>query len=583
MKIQLLPYLIVQCRKYDWYSQGKLIKNVGLFLMLLFMTPFLTSVKAQSQDQPFVDVTSAAGIGAKHEAFWDGKGGDGYLGVGQAWGDYDNDGWVDLYLTGNLAPNTLYHNNGNGTFSQSELSSVVSMPDSLSGGAVWADYDNDGWRDLYVLSRGENKLFRNLSGGSFEDVTAVAGVGDDRTGESATWGDYDGDGLLDLYVVNWTCEPLCDPIDFTQFQDVLYRNNGDGTFTDMSHLLVYEKLLGAGFAASFVDYDNDLDLDLYIINDEYMNPIGNVLFRNDGAGCASWCWTDVSFETGADVVLSGMGIAAADYDNDADIDFYFSNMLNKFSLLENEGLVFADRAEAAGVHFGWTDTVGWGTGFIDYNNDGWKDIYLATTGFVQEDLYLPPEGMHFPHPNYLFHNNQDGTFTDIWEGEERPSMGFAYADYDNDGRIDFVVSNWNESFQLFHNETAPSQNWLLVELTGGGPINRDAVGSKVIVTTTDGLEQLQVVTCGGSLGAGNDMRLHFGLGQSEVKSVEIIWADGETAVFNRVDTNQHLQITYGTFEESQFGARIFWVGIFALLFIVGGSIFLWQRQSYANE
>ncbi|MEM7034107.1 MAG: CRTAC1 family protein [Chloroflexota bacterium] len=550
------------------------MKKLWLLIGALLFIGGFDRVNAQNENVPFVDVTESAGIDSRHEAFWDGKGGDGYLGVGQAWGDYNNDGWLDLYLTGNLAENTLYHNNGDGTFSPSAWSTAVSMPSSLSGGAVWADYDNDGWRDLYVLARGENKLFRNLAGRGFEDVTAVAGVGDLRTGETATWGDYDGDGYLDLYIVNWTCEPRCNPIDFTQFQDVLYHNNRDGTFSDVSDLLVYEKLLGAGFAASFIDYDNDLDLDLYIINDEYMNPIGNVLFRNDGAGCNAWCWTDVSVESKADVVLSGMGIAAADYDNDADIDFYFSNMLNSFSLLENEGQVFKDRAEVAGVHFGWTDTVGWGTGFFDYNNDGWKDIYLATTGFVQEDLYLPPEGMHFPHPNYLFRNNQDGTFTDIWQGEERPSMGFAYADYDNDGRVDFVVSNWNEAYQLFHNESDASQNWLTIELIGGGTINRDAVGSKVLVTTIDGLQQLQVVTSGGSLGAGNDMRLHFGLGQSSIETVKVIWSNGDTVAYNDVAVNQLRQITYGDQAASRSGRNVdtsdigflvtYWLYIFAL-------------------
>lgn len=555
------------------------------FTLLLLSTykldgpPFekVTPLLAQSDGSPFVDVTAQAGIDARHEAFWDGKGSDGYLGVGQAWGDFDNDGWLDLYLTGNLAENVLYHNEGDGTFSRSEWATAVAMPNSLSGGAVWADYDNDGWRDLYVLARGENKLFRNLAGQGFEDVTAVADVGNDATGETATWGDYDSDGYLDLYVVNWTCEPLCDPIDFTQFQDVLYRNNGDGTFTDVSHLLAYEKLLGAGFAASFIDYDGDLDLDLYIINDEYMNPIGNVLFRNDGPGCDGWCWTDVSAESGADIVLSGMGIAAADYDNDADVDFYFSNMLNSFTLLRNDGVTFDDQAEAAGIHFGWTDTVGWGTGFLDYNNDGWKDIFLASTGFVQKELNLPPEGMHFPHPNYLFRNNQDGTFTDVWQGEERPSMGFAYADYDNDGRIDFIVTNWNEPFQLFRNETAVSSNWLTIELVGDGPINRDAVGSKVLLTDSEGMTQLQVVTCGGSLGAGNDMRLHFGLGNADIAKVEILWSDGRQQTLRNVQPNQHLKLTYGEPTQSVSNATILQI-VIMILFLGVGLYFLNQQK-----
>jgi len=238
----------------------------------------------------FEDVTEQAGITAQHTAVWSGmgftegasEGGESYLGAGQAWGDYDNDGWLDLYVTGGLTENVLYHNEQDGTFSVSPYAAAVAMPGAVSGGVGWGDYDNDGWLDLYVLVKGANVLFHNENGAGFRDVTATAGVGDERNSQSGAWGDYDNDGYLDLYVVNWSCVPDCDPVDFATHQDVLYHNNGNGTFTDVSNLLVYEKLLGAGFAASFVDYDNDRDLDIYVINDEFQNPIGNVLFRNDG-------------------------------------------------------------------------------------------------------------------------------------------------------------------------------------------------------------------------------------------------------------------------------------------------------------
>lgn len=497
---------------------------------------------------PFVDVTAQAGITGTHEARWDEKGGEGYLAVGQAWGDYDDDGWPDLYVTGNLAANVLYHNNRDGTFSVSAHSPDVSLPQVVSGGAVWADYDNDGRDDLYVLADGANVLFHNDGATGFTNVTERAGVGSTGKGTTATWGDYNEDSYLDLYVVNWSCAPECDPVDFGRHQDHLYRNNGDGTFTDVSQLLVYEKLLGAGFTASFTDYDNDGDLDIYVVNDRIHNPIGNVLWRNDGPGCEQWCWTDASAESGADVALHGMGLAVGDYDNDLNLDFYFSNMTNAFPLLHNQGDgTFSDHAREAGVDIGWSDTVGWGTSFFDYDNDGWQDIYVAATGFIQRDLNLPPEGMLFPHADYLFHNNRDRTFHNTWQGKPRPSMGVAYADYDNNGWLDLLVSNWNEGFALFRNQgTAGSgNNWLKVSLEGGGPVNRSAVGARVYVTTDEGATKVGEVRCGSSLGAGEDMRPHFGLGDEQIKTVKVVWPDGVVEEFTDVPSNQVWHVHYG--------------------------------------
>ena len=209
----------------------------------------------------FSDVSQSAGISAAHRAIWDenapGPYPDGYLAAGSGWADYDNDGWVDLFVAGNLAPNALYRNLGDGEFVESPHSHQLQLPDIPSGGAVWADYDNDGWRDLYVLNMGANRLFRNLAGEGFVDVTLAAGVGDNGKSSSAAWGDYDEDGWLDLYVTNWACLPECVPRDFSQSRDTLYHNNGDGTFTDVSGLLGFEALLGAGFAVSWLDYDDD--------------------------------------------------------------------------------------------------------------------------------------------------------------------------------------------------------------------------------------------------------------------------------------------------------------------------------------
>ena len=496
----------------------------------------------------FIDVTLQAGISASHSAVWDTKSvRQGYLVIGQAWGDYDNDGWLDLYLTGNRERNILFHNQGDATFEVSPYSHQVNLADEMSGGAVWADYDNDGWRDLYVLNNGPNVLFRNDRGQGFIDVTQAAGVGDTGKGESAAWGDYDNDGLLDLYVVNWTCYPECDPLTPELQRDRLYHNEGDGTFSDQTFALdgTGKKTAGAGFAASFADYDNDGDLDLYVVNDRINTPIGNVFWRNDGPGCGHWCWSDLSSQSDAGAVISGMGIATGDYDNDLDLDIYVSNMSNSMLFLQNQGDGrLDDMTEQAEVGINPGIVVGWGTDFFDYDNDGWLDLYLATTQFVQADPSIAgiPEDFHDSSPDYLFHNNGDGTFTPVtgasWQQTDYPTKGFAYGDYDNDGWLDFVIGNWNQGYRLFRNTGGNGNHWLSVRLAGRGPVNRDAVGARVIVTTDDGRQQMQEVKIGSSLGAGNDTALHFGLGTATSADVTVRWPDGRQQRFRNVDADQ---------------------------------------------
>lgn len=532
--------------------------------------PQLAQIRA-SYPESFKDVSEDAGIDAAHEASWrmfHDNFTTGYLGIGQAWGDYDNDGWVDLYVTGNQLPNTLYQNQGDGTFAVSDLSESVGLPDIPNGGAVWADYDNDGWKDLYVLSHGANVLLNNEEGQGFRDVTALAGVGDTGKGSTATWGDYDNDGWLDLFVTNWACHPECDPLDFTLSQDKLYHNDGpnaDGevTFSDVSNLLVYRKLLGAGFTASFVDFDNDRDMDIYVVNDALMNPIGNVLWRNDGpdvdGSCGGWCWTDSSTETGAGIVIEGMGLAVGDYDNDRDLDFYLSNMVNPSALMDNQGNgTFINRGRAAGVGAGPGATVGWGTTFFDYNNDGWLDLTMSTTEFRNYDRDTPPDGMHFDHPNFLYRNNQDGTFKKVtpvsWLTNPRRSMGIAYADYDQDGWVDFVTGDWGRGYTLYQNQiginegSEAASNWISIRITGSteqnGPVNRDGIGTRIYIRKSDGTSQMQEVKSGSSLGAGNDTALHFGLGSAEVDLVYVQWPDGTMQLLDSVPINQILDVQY---------------------------------------
>ena len=498
---------------------------------------FVFALAAQEVN-PFTDVSEAAGVLATHRGVWDPEESRrGYLAVGQAWGDYDNDGHVDLYLTGNLDPNVLLHNEGDGKFRPAPFAEQMALAQLPSGGALWADYDNDGWRDLLVLNDGPNVLWRNQEGVGFEDVTSQAGIGGNVKSSSAAWADFDGDGWLDLYVANWSCFPECDPVDFSRQQDRLYRNLGDGSFKDVTAELDLERTRGAAFAVSFVDFDSDGDADIYVVNDKLQNEVGNLLWRNDGPGCSQWCWTDVSAAAGAGALINGMGLAVGDYDNDLDTDFYFTEMVYPMFLLDNQGDgTFLDRALEAGVavNLQADHAVGWGAAFLDHDNDGWLDLYMAASGQSRDDIDFTMT-MHDPWPNPFFVNNRDGSFRELaLGGEARATMGIARADYDNDGRVDIVLGNWNEGYQLWRNTTQTDNAWLGLLLRGGGTVNRDAIGARVIVTTADGLARLGEVRSGSGLGAGDDIRLHFGLGDASQAEVRILWPDGSEQVYEHV-------------------------------------------------
>ena len=473
----------------------------------------------------------------------------GYLAIGQAWGDYDRDGWLDLFVTGNLDPNVLYRNMGDGRFSVSEHSQQLSLPDVPSGGATWADYNNDGWLDLYIVNFGANRLFRNDGGAGFTDVTLRAGVGDTGKGTSAAWGDYDSDGWLDLYVTNWSCYPECDPVDFAAQQDRLYHNNGDGSFTDVTLTLEYALTLGAGFAPAFLDYDGDGDQDIYVVNDKLQNEIGNVLWRNDGAGCAHWCWTNASDESGTDLLINGMGVDAADYDNDGDLDLYITDMVYTMYLLRNDGGDFRSRAHSAGVaiNLGPDSGVGWGAVFFDYDNDGWQDLYVAATEFFQTFPELETSFMN-PRADALFHNSGRLSFDNVSASsgidEALPTLGVAYADYDRDGDLDLVTGNWNDGYRLYQNQGGRNR-WLSVDLRGTGAVNRDAVGTRVYLSTPDGITQMQAVGIGAGLGGNNQLPLHFGLGANSSADLRIIWSNGVECRLDSVPANQRLRLQYG--------------------------------------
>ena len=466
----------------------------------------------------FPDVTADVGISMSHRLP---DVNNNLFIIGQAWGDYDADGWVDLYLTGGNGPNKLYRNNGNGTFSLASAWATVALSDSFSSGANFVDFDNDGLLDLYVVTLGENHLFRNIGDSNFEDVSVTSNLNDDGNGESSAWADFNSDGLIDTYVVNYGCNvPTCT----YGSRDGLYFNDGDGTFTDVTAALVVTQTSGPGFAASSVDFDNDGDLDLYVVNDKFY---GNVLWRNDGAGCGLWCFTDVSESSASNVARYVMGIAVGDYDNDFDLDFFFTDIGPSF-LLQNQvsqgNDFYTDVSSAAGVNF---DAVGWGTVFLDYNNDGWLDIYQSVmTGIVSPT-------------NRLFENAQDETFNDVSDmigpDHDGLTLGVAYADYDRDGWLDIVVGNYTQDYRLYRNAAGQyitDGNWLSVNLIGSGPIDSQAIGSRVYMTTTGGLTRMQEVKNGSSLGSGNSLALHFGIGSEEISSLRIDWTNGSSTIID---------------------------------------------------
>ncbi len=528
------------------------VSSIILTVLLTAQVAGLSFAQGQPDHRPiFRDVSAAAGITATHRGVWDpDESRQGYLAIGQAWGDFDRDGWIDLFVTGNLDPNALYRNDGDGTFSVSEHSQLLSLPDVPSGGAVWADYDNDGWLDLYIVNYGPNRLFRNDGGSGFQDVTLGAGVGDTGKGTSAAWGDYDSDGWLDLYVTNWSCFPECDPVDFTAQQDRLYHNNGDGSFTDVTVSLDYALTLGAGFAPAFLDYDGDGDSDIYVVNDKLQNEIGNVLWRNDGAGCGHWCWTNVSSESGADLLINGMGVDASDYDNDGDLDLYITDMVYQMHLLMNDGAGgFRNRARSSGsaINMGPDAGVGWGAVFFDYDNDGWQDLYVAATNYHQTFPELEVSFMN-PRTDALFRNDRHRGFHDVSAASgidaELPTLGVAYADYDQDGDLDLVTGDWNSGYRLLQNQNG-DKRWLSLDLRGGGDVNRDAAGTVVQLTTPDGMTQLQTVSIGAGLGGNNQLPLHFGLGDATAADLRIVWTNGVECSLDAIPANQRLRLIYG--------------------------------------
>jgi enediyne biosynthesis protein E4 len=490
--------------------------------------------------------------------------------------DYDRDGDMDLYIVNGStlagfppesAPrNALYQNAGDATFS--DVAAAAGTDDERWGmGAVAADYDNDGDPDLYVTNFGGNRLYQNAGDGTFSDYAPDAGVADERWSTGAAWGDYDNDGDVDLYVANYIdfdidfipkgadagmwrgLEVMFGPRGLIGAADALYRNQGDGTFADGTvESGVTDHYKRYGFAPLFSDLDRDGDQDIFVANDA--GP--NMLYRNQGDGT----FKEAAVEAAVAFLESGdsqacMGAASADYDNDGDFDLYVTNFaLDYNTLYQNDGQgFFADVTANAGLVYPTWSLVGWGTGFADFDNDGWQDLFAAN-GHVYPQVEQLERGSSYGQTNQLFSNQGDGTFKDA-SAEAGPgfaiaksSRGSAFADFDNDGDIDIAVHNLDSTPSLLRNDSATDHHWLIVR-TEGVESNRDGIGALVRIETDTGT-QLREIRAGSSFLAQDDIRAHFGLGQTSiVKRIEVRWPSGRVDSIHEIVADRIIAIREG--------------------------------------
>lgn len=486
------------------------------------------------------------------------------VGSGVALLDYDNDGWLDIYLVNGStydaengkapAPHAaLFRNNHDGSFSEVAAKAGVTN-DRWGFGVAAGDYDNDGWPDLYVTNFGKNRLYHNNHDGTFTDMAEKAGVALGNWSTGPSWGDYDGDGRLDLFVPGYvhydlnhppipgseavafpTCEfrglkVMCGPRGLMGERDHLFDNNGDGTFTDVSEKAgVADKNAYYGLASAFVDLNNDGKPDLVVADDS--TP--NYLYVNKGDGTFS----DESYASGYALNENGketasMGIAIGDYLNNGLLDLYntvFSDDYNP--LYRNEGAAtFTDVSYPAGIAEVTIPFLGWGDGFLDYDNDGWLDLFAAN-GHVYPAVDQSDWGSTFAERALLFRNLKGGKFElappvkGTGLAQTIVSRGAAFGDLFNDGKIDVIINQLDGPPVLLRNVFESANHWIGLQLVGSGKSPRDATGATVYLTT-GGVRQRRDVIRGGSFASSSDPRLHFGLGSATVvQEVEIHWPD----------------------------------------------------------
>lgn len=501
-------------------------------------------------------------------------------GTGCVWFDYNNDGYVDLYIvngstlehmlnpsaSGPRPRNYLFRNNGDGTFTDVTTQAGVEGQ-SWGCGAVAADYNNDGFVDLFVYNYGHNILYRNNGNGTFTDVTAKAGLaGNNIWSGGAAFGDYDNDGFLDLYVAGYIDLDLrhpptlhcsfegvpvtaCGPLGLKGAPDTLYHNNGDGTFTDVTAKAgVTDSQLRYGFSVGFEDLDGDGRPDILVMNDS----VPNYLYHNKGDGTfeETGVLAGVAYN-GDGLVQSNMGLAIGDIDNDGWMDLFITTYADdNFTLFRNEGRgVFDDISYPSGVAVPTIPYLGWSTFFMDYDNDGWKDIFCVEGHIYIEALKGKMRAPYRQHPQ-IFQNLRNRRFREVTAevglGELFiPGRGGACCDYDNDGDLDAALICIDDHPVLLRNDGGNrAGNWLQVK-TVGTKSNRDGVGALVKVTAGD-LVQYDRVRTGCAFMSSCDMRLHFGLGPREkVDSVEVHWPSGHVDKLAGLDANQAVVVREG--------------------------------------
>jgi hypothetical protein len=486
-------------------------------------------------------------------------------GSGVALLDYDNDGWLDIYLLNgstfgalkskDAPPHAmLFHNNHDGTFT--DVTEKAGVANERWGfGVAVGDYDNDGWPDIYVSNFGKNRLYHNNHDGTFTDVAEKAGVTLGGWSTGATWGDYDHDGFLDLFVPGYAkfdpdhppisgkgglpagyCQfrgfqVMCGPRGLPGEGDHLFHNNGDGTFTDVSKKAGVSDPKGYyGFASVFVDVDDDGWIDLAVANDS----VPKYLYRNKHDGT----FEDISYISGFALNDEGreqasMGIAVGDYNRDGKVDFYITNFSDDYNTLyRNDGeAAFSDVTFRAGIATLTIPFLGWGTGFLDYDNDGLLDIFVAN-GHVYPGVDKQDWGTTWAQRPLLLRNLDGNKFQEVSPATESglavvvPARGAAFGDLFNDGHIDVVLNNVDSHPTLLRNVVKNANHWVTIKLVGGPKSPRDAIGAKIFVTT-GGVRQRGDVFSGGSYASSSDQRLHFGLGAVvKVDKLEIHWPSG---------------------------------------------------------
>ena len=530
----------------------------------LFLIIFIhITCRLPSFSQTFTEVSRQAGI--DHFTFTPTQ-----IGGGAAFFDYDNDEGLDIYVTGGLNRDFLYHNNGDGSFTERGIAAGLGITgDIYTQGVVTGDIDNDGYRDIFVTTYGlttdvmgvqPNLLFHNNGNGTFINISQAAGITHSARSASATMGDYNLDGFLDIYVANYVAVQgfIRDSFNrivgysHTGFTDYLYKNNGNGTFTEVASQLQVDNA-GTGLAAAFTDYDNDHDADLYLVNDFGQWVIPNKLYRNEFPADS---FSDVSASSGAAAALYGMGVAIGDYDEDGDLDYYITNIGNNVLYRNNGNGTFSDVAVAAGVPNGNIDsmayTTGWGTAFLDYDNDTWLDLFVAD-GWIASLDFLPTSEKD---PNKLYKNNGNGTFTDVsmMEGvsDSTINRGFATGDYDNDGDLDMLVVALEEDTffpkgrhtLLYRNDVSNGNHWLKVKVQGTLN-NLDGFGTRVEVYS-NGRKFIREIDGGSSHESHNSSIAHFGMGSyAKADSIVVIWPGGGMQTLFNISVNQLIKVIEG--------------------------------------